>query len=111
MLNAVQHVKAAKTLLRASSFLSPACLHLAAPHFALLIFPLNSVAAQAQALTIENVFPPFVFGVNPCVEGGGAFPAKPLSYFCPIACGCRSGDAHCPRTCPKRNFTEGGAWN
>lgn len=33
-------------------------------------------------------------------------PVKPLSYFCPVACGCRSGDAHCPDACPARNGTE-----
>ena len=41
-------------------------------------------------------------GVNVCVEGGFHMPVKPLSYFCPVACGCRSGDAHCPDACPMR---------
>ena len=36
------------------------------------------------------------------ISGGVWFPIKPLSYACPVACGCRSGDAHCPGTCPAR---------
>ena len=48
-------------------------------------------------------FAPFLFGINACVEDGLFFPVKPLSYFCPVACGCRSGDPHCPDGCPARN--------
>ena len=47
-------------------------------------------------------FPPYVGGMNLCTSGGTWFPIKPLSYVCPVACGCRSGDAHCPGTCPPR---------
>ena len=50
----------------------------------------------------NTVFPPYIFGVNLCVEGGTHMPVKPLSYFCPVACGCRSGDVHCPDACPIR---------
>ena len=50
-------------------------------------------------------YPPLFAGVNPCVEGGIFFPVKPLSYFCPVACGCRSGDPHCPDSCPARDPT------
>ena len=60
---------------------------------------LGSLDAMAQA----NVYKPYFLGLNPCVEHGGSFPSKPLSYFCPVACGCRSGDPHCPDTCPARN--------
>ena len=35
-----------------------------------------------------------------CVEQGTFFPVKPLSYFCPVTCGCAAGDVHCPTTCP-----------
>ena len=47
-------------------------------------------------------FAPYSSGLNFCVEGGVFFPIKPLSFFCPVACGCKGGDAHCPRSCPKR---------
>ena len=47
-------------------------------------------------------FPPYVGGINMCTGGGSWFPLKPYSYVCPVACGCRSGDAHCPGTCPSR---------
>jgi hypothetical protein len=47
-------------------------------------------------------FSPYVFGLNLCVEGGSYWPIKPLSYFCPVACGCRGGDPHCPDSCPAR---------
>ena len=42
-------------------------------------------------------------GVNPCIARGTYYPVKPISYFCPVRCGCRAGDAHCPDTCPSRN--------
>ena len=41
-------------------------------------------------------------GVNPCVENGYYYPVKPMSYFCPIACGCRARDKHCTDRCPSR---------
>ena len=44
----------------------------------------------------------FGVGVNPCVANGYYYPVKPMSYFCPVACGCRAGDLHCPDTCPAR---------
>lgn len=47
-------------------------------------------------------FQPYSAGINPCVEDGAWFPLKPLSYYCPVACGCHRGDAHCPDTCPVR---------
>ena len=47
----------------------------------------------------------FGVGVNPCVENGYYYPVKPMSYFCPVACGCRAGDKHCPDTCPARHDT------
>ena len=58
---------------------------------------------MAESSTIRPpLYPPYLFGVNMCVEGGFFMPVKPLSYFCPVACGCRSGDAHCPHACPIR---------
>ena len=52
-----------------------------------------------------GAYPPYLLGLNMCVEDGIFFPVKPLSYWCPEACGCRSGDAHCPDACPARNAT------
>ena len=40
------------------------------------------------------------YGLNLCYERHTFWPIKPLSYFCPVACGCHNGDPHCPRTCP-----------
>ena len=40
---------------------------------------------------------------DPCREwgeGGWNFQTKPLSIFCPVSCGCRGGDPHCPDMCP-----------
>ena len=48
---------------------------------------------------------PYVFGGNMCVEDASWFPIKPLSYFCPVACACASGDPHCPTSCPERRAT------
>ena len=45
----------------------------------------------------------FGVGVSPCVENGYYYPVKPMSYFCPVACGCRAGDNDCPDSCPARN--------
>ena len=50
--------------------------------------------------------PPYRFGQNICVENGEPRPIKPLSYFCPVACGCRRGQAHCPDTCPSQSASE-----
>jgi len=49
--------------------------------------------------------PPYIWGINFCVEAGSWLLTKPLSLFCPVACGCYSGDAHCPTSCPMRNST------
>ena len=53
-------------------------------------------------VSLAGLYPPYLFGTNLCIEGGSFFPIKPVSYFCPVACGCRSGDAHCPDMCPIR---------
>jgi len=54
------------------------------------------------SVTTPVSFPPYVGGINMCTSGGAWFPIKPYSYVCPVACGCRSGDSHCPGTCPSR---------
>ena len=51
------------------------------------------------------VYRPNLVFVNLCVEQGNIFPIKPLSYFCPVACGCHAGDPHCPLQCPVRTAT------
>ena len=47
-------------------------------------------------------YPMYIFSVNICVENGAYYPIKPLSYYCPQACNCHAGDAHCPDACPQR---------
>ena len=46
---------------------------------------------------------PAALGANPCIYLGTFYPIKPLSYFCPVGCGCFSGDNDCPDSCPRRN--------
>ena len=46
--------------------------------------------------------PPTYFGRNLCVRGRGH---KPLSLWCPEACGCHRGDQDCPLQCPERDAT------
>ena len=53
---------------------------------------------------VDYGFYPYAFGLNVCTGDGGIWPVKPMSYFCPVACGCRSGDAHCPDACPARSL-------
>ena len=50
--------------------------------------------------------PAYLFGANSCVEDGWWFGVKPMSYWCPVACGCYAGDPHCPTSCPARNGSE-----
>ena len=42
---------------------------------------------------------------SPCVRFAGSR-AKPLSLFCPRACGCHRGDQDCPTTCPERTASD-----
>ena len=53
---------------------------------------------------VDYGFYPYAFGLNVCTGDGGIWPVHPMSYFCPVACGCRSGDAHCPDACPARSL-------
>ena len=55
--------------------------------------------ADAQNKTVKS---PYYFGRNLCVRGRGH---KPLSLWCPEACGCHRGDQDCPLTCPERDAT------
>ena len=48
------------------------------------------------------VRPPYFLGRNPCARYAGSS-VKPLSVFCPRACGCHRGDQDCPTTCPERH--------
>mmetsp|Transcript_866 Transcript_866/g.2638 ORF Transcript_866/g.2638 Transcript_866/m.2638 type:complete len:847 (-) Transcript_866:23-2563(-) len=48
----------------------------------------------------DLVKPAYFLGRNLCVRGGNPF--KPLSLFCPEACGCYRGDRDCPLECPTR---------
>jgi len=41
--------------------------------------------------------------MDPCREsgkGGWNYQIKPFSYFCPVSCGCRGDEVHCPDSCP-----------
>ena len=48
---------------------------------------------------------PYFLGRSPCVRFAGSR-AKPLSLFCPRACGCHRGDQDCPTTCPERDASD-----
>ena len=64
---------------------------------------LNSYEAwQADAQNNKTMKSPYFIGRNLCVRGRGH---KPLSLFCPEACGCHRGDEDCPLTCPERDET------
>ena len=52
---------------------------------------------------VDYGFAPYSIGSNACTGSGAIWPVHPMSYFCPVACGCRSGDAHCPDACPARS--------
>ena len=56
----------------------------------------------ADAQNNKTVKSPYYFGRNLCVRGRGH---KPLSLWCPEACGCHRGDQDCPLQCPERDAT------
>ena len=57
--------------------------------------------ADAQSNN-STVITPYWLGRNLCVRGRGH---KPLSLWCPEACGCHRGDQDCPLQCPERDAT------
>ena len=63
---------------------------------------LNSTedAFRADARNGSKAMPPYLSGRNLCVRGRGGH--KPLSLFCPEACGCHRGDRDCSLRCPER---------
>ena len=63
---------------------------------------LNSTedAFRADARNGSKAMPPYLSGRNLCVRGRGGH--KPLSLFCPVACGCHRGDRDCSLRCPER---------
>lgn len=63
---------------------------------------LGNESTITNAVSQHGAYPSNLHSVNLCVENGFWMPIKPLSYYCPVACGCRSGDAHCPDACPAR---------
>ena len=63
------------------------------------------VAVQARVAAGDGAFTPYPVFMNLCVAGASIYPLKPLSYFCPVACGCHAGDPHCPQSCPARTET------
>ena len=63
---------------------------------------LNSTedAFRTDARNGSKAMPPYLSGRNLCVRGRGGH--KPLSLFCPVACGCHRGDRDCSLRCPER---------
>ena len=49
---------------------------------------------------------PYRYGYNLCTSSGFSYPTKPLSYFCPIACGCNTDGNGCPQSCMMRNTSD-----
>lgn len=62
----------------------------------------HGCAALRTATDPPTSYPMNIFSINMCAEFGTYYPVKPLSYYCPQACNCHAGDAHCPDTCPQR---------
>jgi hypothetical protein len=58
------------------------------------------VTMTAEEAWANGAYDPQWGGLDFCKEDRVFYPIKPLSYFCPVSCGCRSGDPHCPGTCP-----------
>ena len=59
-----------------------------------------------ETLSLSNAVGAMIstWKMDPCREwgeGGWGEQTKPLSIFCPAACGCRGGDPHCPDLCPE----------
>ena len=48
---------------------------------------------------------PYFLGRSLCVRNAGTL-TKPLSLFCPQACGCYRGDRDCPISCPERTASD-----
>ena len=68
-----------------------------------IVAELLPICRYLSAPDANVIYPPNIYGHNICAEGSTFFPVKPLAAFCPVACACRSGDAHCPLACPARN--------
>mmetsp|Transcript_9605 Transcript_9605/g.19906 ORF Transcript_9605/g.19906 Transcript_9605/m.19906 type:complete len:773 (-) Transcript_9605:125-2443(-) len=60
----------------------------------------ETVMRRAMA---AGAYPQYMAGSNVCALDATWFPVKPVSYFCPVACGCRAGDPYCPDSCPRRD--------
>ena len=75
-----------------------------------LVSLFRSAHASARKPLAPPLAPPLarplapLFGTYPhrCVAKGAWADVKPVSYFCPEACGCHAGDEHCPDQCPSR---------
>lgn len=63
---------------------------------------LNMSLTEARSLGVPH---PEAHGSTylfPCVERGTYWPSKAMSYFCPVACGCKSGRAAAGTVCPAK---------
>ena len=63
---------------------------------------LTKLEAASDDQNNKTVKSPYYIGRNLCVRGRGH---KPLSLWCPEACGCHRGDQDCPLQCPERDAT------
>ena len=61
---------------------------------------------EEQAEQLKDSWSPYMNGFNLCTTKGTSYPVKPLSYFCPKACGCHTEDNGCPGSCPARNASD-----
>ena len=53
-------------------------------------------------VALRSSTPPGAAALDLCLEGTTYFPLRPLSYYCPVSCGCRAGEPHCSGQCPSR---------
>jgi len=74
---------------------------------AYLIQPMRELGCSFFNTSNKALGVAYFASINFCVELATYYPVKPLSYFCPVSCGCRRGDKHCPDTCPARTTSTG----
>ena len=63
---------------------------------------MSSIEAMVRDIKNKSLAKsPYFLGRSLCVRNAGTM-TKPLSLFCPQACGCHRGDQDCPLSCPER---------
>ena len=61
---------------------------------------IRSAGCSALAPTNASRLGLDIGGNSFCRAGRSYWPVKPFSVWCPVSCGCRSGEPHCPTSCP-----------